>query len=105
MEAKMKEYSFAKLKAGQKREILKDLTGKWVKIKTTMEQYNAKGMLLGFEPEARDYIYVGIKLLPKSANHFMLTRTIKILLIVEIRVFSRKPGCVLDTKKKDHRKI
>lgn len=79
------------LNTSKKRSIIKKLTGKWIKVKTSYKSYDAKGKLLGFASESPTFIYVGTKLVSGSKDQFILTKTIKILIIEEILVYTRKP--------------
>lgn len=84
-------YILKGMKMREKRSILKKLTGKWVYVKTGYKSFRAKGKLLGFAPESPTFIYVGTQLVSGSKNQFILTETVKILIIEEIRVYARKP--------------
>jgi len=84
-------YILKGLKTQEKRSILKKLTGKWVNVKTGYKNFSAKGKLLGFAPESPTFIYVGTKLVSGLKDQFILTKTVKILIIDEILVYTRKP--------------
>lgn len=84
-------YVLKGLKTSEKRSILKKLTGKWVNVITSYKNLGAKGQLLGFAPESPTFIYVGTKLVSGSKNQFILTETVKILIIEEIHIYTRKP--------------